>query len=114
MVMLVSLDQASNHLRRDTDADDADLELKIEAASRAVLNYLKDAEILSTFLNSDGDVDYESDGIPIDVPQEIQQATLLLVGYFYKNRDSSSDFQMGYLPPAVMALLYPLRDPAIA
>ena len=40
MAMLVSLQQASDHLRRDTTDDDADLTIKIQAASAAIMDYL--------------------------------------------------------------------------
>lgn len=105
MVMLVTLQQASDHLRRDTTDDNTDLTLKIEAASDAVLNYLKsDGE---DYLDSSGDVVAEN------VPNAVRMATLLLVGVFYSNRDNSTEFERGYLPPVVTALLYPLRAPAI-
>jgi hypothetical protein len=121
MVMLVSLQQASDHLRRDTTDDDDDLELKIIGASASILNYLKSG---ATFLNSDGDVDYESDGTPVGVPYEVQIATLMLVGILYRDREGRDSmvtnyrimdkWQHGYLPLPVTSLLYPLRDPAMA
>ena len=113
MVMLVSLAQASLHLRRDTDDDDTDLILKIHAASGAVINYLKDG---ATFLDSADEVDTDSFSEPIGVPFEVQAAVLLLVGMFYLDRDGSEPdlWERGYLPKAITALLYPLRDPAMA
>lgn len=113
-MMLVSLQQASNHLRRDASDDDADLLLKIEAASGAVLNYLKDGA--DAFLDSAGEVMQDSAGDPVDVPRVVQAATLLMVGYFYKDRDNDSEheYEPGYLPRPVTALLYPLRDPTLA
>ncbi len=120
MVMLVSLAQASRHLRRDTSDDDADLTLKIKAASAVVMGLLGSA---ATFLDSEGNVPMadepgiaDSDGelldsngdeiadgdeIPVGVPEHVQQATLLLIGDYYAGRDSGS---AGF-PPAVMALL---------
>lgn len=109
MVMLVSLQQASDHLRRDGNDDDADLTLKIKAASGAVLNYLKSGE---DFLDSAGDVELDSAGDPLFVPEEVQAAVLILVGMFYDG-SSREDWEPGYLPKAVTALLYPLRDPAM-
>lgn len=123
MVMLVSLKQASDHLRRDTDDDDADLELKIEAASEAVLNYLKDSSAI-TFLDTAGEVETDSAGNPVGVPRAIQIATLMLVGIFYRDREgqsgssnsrsSASEWRQGFLPPAITAVLYPLRTPEVA
>jgi hypothetical protein len=82
--MLVTLQQASDHLRRDTTDDDNDLTIKIEAASQAVLNYISDD---LPFMNSAGVPDYDSSGVAIDVPAPIQSAVLLILGELYKNRD---------------------------
>lgn len=125
-MMLVTLQQASDHLRRDTDADDADLSLKVLAASSAVLAYLKSRRNL--YVNEtdeNGDDVLDSAGLPIPavdsagemtVRYNIQAATLLMLGYLYRDRDADSDkaYQQGYLPAPVTALLYPLRDPALA
>lgn len=113
--MLVSLAQASAHLRRDTAADDADLTLKVYAASAAVMNYIQGPGI-DGFTDSAGDVFVDSNGEPVDVPYDVQAATLLLIGYFYKNRDDNPDgaFERGYLPAPVCALLTPYRDPSVA
>ncbi len=127
MVMLVTLRQASDHLRRDSSDDDSDLVLKIHAASSAVLNYLKDgASFLETaVIASDDGVDSTifdgADQVYVDAsgelaaPFEVRAATLLLIGYLYKNRDADPDkeFEMGYLPRPVMSLLYPLRKPTL-
>lgn len=104
--MLVSLAEASDHVRRDTDADDADLTLKIEGASGAVINYLKQPD----FIGADGNV-------VGTVPNEVKSATLLLIGEMYNARDAEAYqrwTQQGYLPPPVVSLLYPLRKPALA
>lgn len=117
MTMLVSLEQASAHLRRDTTDDDLDLTLKIKAASRAVMGYIGDGA--SGFTDSAGDVFEDSNGIALDVPEDIQGACLLLVGDFYTNRTPTpvdvvdASFGYGYLPRAVTALLYPYRTPVI-
>lgn len=107
-MMFVTLDQANQHLRIDDDADDSDVTLKVHAASGAVRNYLK----------SSADVYFDTDGavIPSKVPFEVQAATLLMLGYLYKQRDEDSghEFEEGKLPRPVTALLYPLRDPALA
>lgn len=117
MAMLVSLEQASAHLRRDTSDDDLDLTLKIMAASSAVLTYLGDGA--DAFTDSAGEVYEDSNGIAIDVPFDIQAATLILVGDFYKNREPTdtdpvpSAFGFGFLPRTVVALLYPYRTPVL-
>lgn len=116
---LISLQQAADHLRRDTSDDDTDLELKIEAASEAVMDYL--GEYADLFTDSAGDVYEDSNGIALDVPKRVQQATLLTVAYLYKERDGSQehsvDPQHGYgyaLPKAATALLYSLRKPTVS
>lgn len=117
MVMLVSLRAASEHLRRDTNDDDQDLALKIEAASQAVLNYIDKKD----FLETDGEVFIGSDDEPQGVPTPIQQAVLILVGQFYADRDGV-DFRGGsgderlsriILPRAVHFLLDPYRKPRL-
>lgn len=101
MTPLVTLQEASDHLRRDMDAGDSDdLTLKINAASEAVANYL------------------EWDEAPDPVPAVVKAATLNLVGEMYRERDGEMSGQntwgYGYLPIGVVALLYPLRNPASA
>lgn len=103
MTQLVTLQEASGHLRRDLDdGDDADLTLKIEAASDAVMRYLEWIEV------------------PAVVPTAVKAAVLRLVGDMYVNREGSTDraiqerFGYGYLPDGVLSLLYPLRTPSVA
>lgn len=111
---LVTLQQASDHLRRDTSDDDNDLELKIEAASEAVMAYLKSGA--DVFTDTAGEVPTDSAGDPLGVPRWAQAATLIMLGYLYKLRDNNEDnaFAQGYLPAPVTALLYPHRDPALS
>ncbi|MBV2181687.1 MAG: head-tail connector protein [Castellaniella sp.] len=101
MTSLVSMQEASDHLRRDADdGDDADLTLKIEAASQAVMQYLDWTEV------------------PADVPAVVKAATLNLIGEMYRERDGEmsgqNSYGYGYLPVGVIALLYPLRTPSLA
>lgn len=116
-MMLVSLEQAKAHLRMDHDFDDSDITLKIEGASAAVLDYLKD--YADSFLDSNGEVIEDSNGNP-DVPYQVKAATLLMLGDLYANREPiptdpvDAQYGYGYLPRAVIALLYPLREPTIA
>lgn len=115
-MMLVTLEQASAHLRRDTTEDDADLTLKIEAASGMVVDYIGD--FADTFLDSAGDPIEDSNGVIC--PPKVQSAVLMLIGYLYRERDGSmehtvpSQYGYGYLPLGVTALLYPLRKPTVA
>lgn len=117
-MMLVSLSKGKDHLRVDHDAEDSIIELYIKAASKAVLNYLKDGKdafLDSTNLDSSGEVEVDSDGEPVGIPFEVQAATLIMLGYLYKNRDNNDGYDgasgQGVLPLPVTALLYMLRDP---
>lgn len=111
MVQLVTLDAVKKSLRVDFDDDDDSLGVYIEAASEAIINYLDE--------RADAVLDLDSGGeIPsgVEVPSVVQLAATYLTGYFYRNTDSDPDkvFAGGYLPPVVVSLLYPLRDPALS
>jgi hypothetical protein len=121
VTMLVTLEQAKLHLRVDTDDEDEDITLKIEAASAAVLGYIGDAQY--DFLDTGGDplnLDELTEQPAIRALHVARQATLLMVGEFYRNREPSATdvvperFGYGYLPRAVVALLAPYRTPTIA
>lgn len=128
-MMLVTLQEASEHLRRDTTDDDQDLTLKIHAASAAVLNYLKRESLAyEPERDSSGNVIRDEDGFPIPVLDddgdpivrfEVRAAVLLMLGELYKNREGEQGGEIptqwgyGYLPRPVVSLLYPLRDPAL-
>jgi hypothetical protein len=127
MTMLVTLAQAKAHLRVQHDADDLDIELKVEAASGAVINYLKEAA--EEFVDSSGEVIMLLTSDPGDspevyvstVPKVVQQAVLLMVGDFYRFRSPDTqdpvigvEFGFGHLPRSVIALLYHYRQPTVA
>ena len=101
--MLVSLQQASDHLRRDTGDDDNDLTLKIMAASQAVMNYIDTDQ---SFYNSAGIPDYDSAGVALDVPFPIQAAVLLILGDLYADRDGQN-FREGGSTPRVGEIVIP-------
>ncbi|MDF3606327.1 head-tail connector protein [Paracoccus sp. DMF-8] len=102
MVELVTKDQVKAALKLDGNEDDIALDLLIPAASGAILNYLK----------SSG----ESIISPSTAPHEVQIATIYLIGVLMRNPDNDTEraFDRGYLPMPVTAMLYPLRDPALA
>lgn len=110
-IELVTLAEAKSHLRVVQNDEDLDITLKIQAASAAVINYLKTGA--DAFLDSSGLMIEDSSGFP-GVPDEVRIATLYLIGVFYKDRDGQNvaDWERGYLPATVVSLLYPLRDPA--
>lgn len=102
MSMLVTRQQAADHLRvDDPTAESDDLDLKILAASGVVLDYLE--------MTIDDFGDSDSDGI-VEVPYQIQAAVLLLVGDMHRYRDSGAPtYSDALLPSAVRSLLYPLK-----
>ena len=125
MTMLVTIEDFKARMRYTHDAEDADIELAIMAASEAVLNYLglphnaydvpdSDSEMGSSSEGSSSDMGSSSEGY-MDVPAAVQQAVLYLAGTFKRDPDGveMADWEHGYLPKPVIALLYPLRDPAM-
>lgn len=131
-MMLVTLQQASDHLRRDSMDDNSDLLLKIRAASAAVTNYLKDPLLAYQYeQDSYGDIVLDSDGEPVlavdsaghyIVREEVQAAVLIMVGVLYIDRDAKSYVDGGSmprlgntsLPNAVHWILDPIRKPTVS
>jgi len=122
---LVTLQQVRDHLRSDSGDDDADLQLKISAASSAVLGYItasvwepqRDDELRPVIGEDGKEVPLlDGDGKKV-VRRLVQQATLLTVGWLYRDREGSNDSwanreDYGYaLPRGATALLYQLRNP---
>lgn len=109
MTLPVTLEQAKDHLRVDSDDSDNDLALKLASAQAAVLNYLKVDDLDALAVGDPAAILPRVDGA-------VSAATLLMVGYFYRERDNDStkEWEQGYLPRPVTALLYPLRDPSLA
>lgn len=123
-MMYVTLTRAKQHLNMDHDLDDPLIEAYIGAASEAVKNYLKSASPYEVERDSNDDPIFDSSGDPIYavdsngdkiVRYAVKAATLLQLGFLYKDRDENADgaYDMGYLPKPVTALLYSLRDPAL-
>lgn len=121
----VTLARAKQHLNMDHDEDDNLIEVYVQAASGAVKNYLKSASPYEVERDSNDDPILDSSGDPMYVVDSagdklvsypVQAAVLLMVGFLYKDRDENANraYEMGYLPKPVTALLYPLRDPALA
>lgn len=102
MTMLVTRQQAADHLRiDDATAEADDLDLKILAASAVVLDYVEMSA--EDFEGSD------SDGEP-EYPYVLQAATLLIVGDLHRHRDAgSSAYGDAYLPAPVRRILLPLK-----
>jgi uncharacterized phage protein (predicted DNA packaging) len=103
---LVDLDNVKTALRIDGSDDDNRLNLLITTASRSVINYLKSqAAVVLDVTDAFGDS-------PPTVTEEVRHATILLVDYYYRGDFEGADGTT--LPAPVTALLYQLRDPALA
>lgn len=131
MIELVTLEEAKLQLRITDDAHDDDLNMKIKAASSAVINYLRGTRNLYVpLLDSNGDFVTDDDGYYTadpggsDGPQvreEVKAATLILLTEMFEKRagaqtDGAGTVSAAYLmamPAAAQSLLYPLRDPVI-
>lgn len=122
---LISLEDAKEHLQVVDDDMDDEIRGIIGAASGAVLNYLDGAPIGQPVRDDQGAVARDTDGgivyerdtnDDLVVRFEVQAATRMMVGYLFRLRDEDEkrEFEMGYLPRPVTALLYPLRTPAVA
>ena len=111
---LVTLTEAVTNLR--CEPDDPSVPLLVSAASESVLEYIGDP----SFVDTAGFVPVDTAGDPLGVPARVKVATLLLLTDMYENRKPTPDdpvpaeYGYGYLPRAVLALLYPLRTPTIA
>jgi len=106
MISLVTYEEARDHLRLDSDDDQGDVELKIEAASEAVLNYLDHPD---AYFDSAGEI------IAENIPALVKKSVLYLTGVLYRDRDGGGDdWGDGKLPGAVIGLLSTIRDPSMA
>lgn len=116
MTSLVTLTEANFHLRRDQSDDDSYVAMMIEAASAAVINYLKSSTAaFETYDDSNGDpvTVTDSNGDPIVLPAA-KAATLMMLAQLYRYRDGDgANYTHGNLPQPVMSILYPLRSPAL-
>lgn len=93
MLALVTLEEAKAHLRILSDDEDPDIQLKVEAASDILLDYIKRPDAVWT----------ESDAPPL-----VKAATLLMVRTLYD--DPAAD----PLNDAIIRILHRYRDPACA
>jgi hypothetical protein len=113
MTQLVTKEEAMNFLRYDEEPPE--LNLLINAASAAVLNYLGDD---ASFLEDESDGSDGEDSIV--VPDEVKAACLLWMGQMDQNREGAKIDQYdprsgyGYPPATVVALLSGLRQPRMS
>jgi hypothetical protein len=116
MPSFLTVEQAVQHLRLDSDfadveANRTEIEEMVEAASGAVINYLK----TSAYFDRDDNLKVNSRG-QYSAPPVVFTATKIMLGYLWKDRDNDAahEYEQGYLPRPVTALLFPLRDPAVS
>lgn len=107
MIELVTLEEAKDHLRIDTDAGDADLKIKIQAGSAALISYIQGSRNL--VLTDSGDL------ISGEVLLRLKSALLILLGWMDRNRGAEEEerLQQGELPFSVTMMIYDLRKPSI-
>ncbi len=113
-MILVTLQQAKQHLRITSSDEDEDLERKLDHATAIVLDYIarsSDVDWTATIAAWD----------EITAPMVVQAAILRVCANLYqfrgddsdKDRDWSSE-RDGYLAPDVTSLLRRYRDPVLA
>lgn len=116
---LLTLEQAKRHLYVDDDIDssegsphDAEIAEKIAEASALILDYLGSE---ASFLDSDEEVEVDSEGVP-QIPASVRAAAKLMLGYLFTNRDENPGgaFESGWLPVPVIACLRTHRTPTVA
>lgn len=124
-MMLVTLEEAKEHLYVIHDDDDDLITNQIKASSGIVINFLKTKRgLYEPEYDENGDLvlDSNDDTVPVVdssgqklIREEVRAATLIMIGVLYRDRDGAEmqKWQTGFLPPTVTALLYPLRDPAL-
>lgn len=91
--MVLTVDEAKQHLRIDYDEEDELIEKLILQAQAAAEDFCR--------------VSFEE-----DVPEPVRLACLLFVSYHYENRDIPDMTTYKFMRMAFEHLLYPHRDPA--
>lgn len=117
---LITLKEAQEHLRIDSDDDQDYVNSLIDAASAMVFEYLDGSDIFALKRDENGEVE-RVDGEPIYqtdsddnkvIKSDIKAAVKLLVGDFYRHRENSKnviEFGADKMPTYVSALLFPHR-----
>lgn len=112
---LLTLEQAKRALRMvigeegssdgdpEADAFDPQIEAAIAGASEILLRLYGDE---AYFLNSDGQVEVNSDGEP-DIPQDVRQAAELMVHHLFEKPDDPG------IPVGIMAIVNLRRIPSL-
>lgn len=117
MSVLVTLEQAHAHLRLTwvlnaspvEEAQQADLELKLETAEAAILDACNTTEYWRAITPT-----WDVNTSPASVPPAVQAAVLLMLGHQYENRGDVDLALDDRLWIAIGRLLAKWRDPVVA
>ena len=88
LVNKLTLEEIKQFLRLDTDAEDGFLQILLLLAAEMCVNYTRQE-------------------LPDQLPESYRQAMLVIIGYFFENRNGTKDG----LPVIVRTLLDPYRLP---
>lgn len=117
---LVSVEHARTHLREvDPDASDADLQLKIDAATQLVCEYIADRQPEDEDWIAEIEA-WDGVGSPSTAPAVIVMAVLLQVGELFRFRGDDDDGvvpradEHGGLAPQVARMLHRYRSPTLS
>lgn len=104
---LIDLATAKLHLRVDDDAEDALIELYIEAAETAAADFLN----RNVYATPDdlAAADEVPEALPMVVNAAVRAAILLILGHLYANREDVVSTAVNKLPMGAHSLLYPHR-----
>jgi len=117
----VTIAEAKNQVRvvQSDTLHDSRLNQLIGAASGVVKNFLGDFSAYEGERNDDDDYILDDNGEPVvdtdggkEIREEVKMAVLLLIDRWF-NGDLDG-FDVGLLPPDITAILWPIRDPALA
>ena len=116
-MMLISLQDARDQTRSNSNPDDTYMETLIRAVSAAIANYVD----VSFYIDSDGTIPVDSNDYAEGVPEEWRMACMIEVARHYRFRENDAedhiDAQFGYGYPfgkTAIGLLFPYRMPGIA
>jgi len=87
---MLNLIEIKEYLRLDDNSEDGYINVLILLSCEMVLNYLRLEEL------------------PTDIPTAIKQAMLIIIGYFYENREGTKES----MPSVIYLLLNPYRKVA--
>jgi len=121
-VSYVTLAEQKEYSKIQHTAIDTTIGLLIQAASAAVKNYLKDFSPYQAERDEDDDYIVDSNFEPVilldsggnkEVKAEVKLAVMLEVDRRINRKSVALESEFGYLANDTVALLYPLRDPAL-